>query len=173
PRRIELNVCAVAIVIWRIGVDLVSKITVGRIAFGLVVKSFADLVHQDQILPILYVEAGGTYERKDRALKLPHDVIILRGEGTLGANGGAVLQGLIDQTPQGSPDRHGGKLTTGVLITIRFAADLDHRGHPRVEHTAKVYVAGTASGGDDNRFGRAEIHGRFSAFDVPFRAKAP
>src|SRR5262249_22075231 len=170
---IELDVLAIAIVVWRTRIDLATQVTMRRIALGLVVEPLADLVHQDQILPILYVEAGGAHERKDRALNLPHDVIILRGESALGANGGAVLQGLIDQTPQRGPDRHGGELATGVLITIRFAPDLDHRGHPRIEHAAKVYIAGTASSGDDNRFGRAEIHGRFSAFDVPFRAKAP
>src|SRR5262245_11208595 len=99
-RRIELDVLAIAIVVWRTRINLVTKITVGRIAFGFVVKPFADLVHQDQVLPILHVEAGGTHERKDRTFKLPHDIIILRSKGTLGANGGAVLQGLIDQTPQ-------------------------------------------------------------------------
>src|SRR5262245_52406647 len=122
--RVEFNILAIPVVVGRTWIDLVAQVTVGRIASGLVVESFADLVHQDQILPILYVEAGGTYEWKNRAFNLPHDVIILRGEGTLGANGGTVFQGLIDQTPQGGPDCHGGELTTGILITIRFTPDL-------------------------------------------------
>src|SRR5262249_6551244 len=150
-------ILAIPVVVRRTWIDLVAQVTVGRIAFGFVVKPLADLVHQDQVLPILHVEAGGTHERKNRTFNLPHDVIILRGEGTLGANGGTVFQGLIDQTPQGGPNCHGGELTTGILITIRFTSDLDHRGHPRVEHAAKVYVTGAASGGDDDRLGRAEI----------------
>ena len=77
-----------------------SLVAVGRIPLGLVIKSLADLVHQNYVLPILHVETGGTDERKNRALSLPHDVIILRREGTLGSNGRAVLQSLVDETPK-------------------------------------------------------------------------
>ena len=45
--RIELNVFGVAIVIGRVRRDLAGEITVGNVAFGLVVKSLADLVDEN------------------------------------------------------------------------------------------------------------------------------
>src|SRR4029453_11316628 len=41
----ELDILAVAIVVWRIRVDLMSEVAVRRITLGFIVKSLADLIH--------------------------------------------------------------------------------------------------------------------------------
>ena len=64
------------------------------------------------------------------------------------------------------------ELTARVLKSIRFAADLDHRGQARVEHAAKIDIAGAAAGGDNHRFVRAQLHRRQRAFHIALGTKA-
>ena len=149
-----------------------TEIAVRNVALGLVVKSFAHLVDENQILPILHIEAGSAHQRKNRALQFPGRVIVFGRERALGAHGRAVFQSLVGKTPQRSADRHRRELAAGVLKSIGLAADLEHRSQARIEHAAKIYIAGTAAGGDNHRFTRAQTHRRLAAVDVAIGAKA-
>src|SRR5262245_59144449 len=96
---IVFDILVIAVVVGRVGLDFVVYIAVWVIPFGLIVESLANLIDQDQILPVLHVQAGGSDERENRGFKLPRHVIVFRGERALGANVIAVFKNLVRESP--------------------------------------------------------------------------
>ncbi len=170
--RRELHILRVSVVVRCVRCDLAAQIAVGNIAFGLVVKPLANLVHQDHILPVLHIEACGAHKRKNRALQLPCRIIVFRRERPLRAHRRAVFQRLIGQTPKRSAHAHGGELAACVLIAVRFTTDLYDRSEPRIEHATKMNITGAAAGSDNHAFARPQLHRLLEAFNIALRTKA-
>jgi len=133
-----VNVLVVAVIVRCVGFNILVDVAVRIVALGLVVKTLADLIDQNQVVPILDAQSDRLHQREDGTLQLPGHVIPLGRQHPLGADIVAVFQGLVHQSPQRSADRHGRELTAGVLITVGLAGNRQHFGQARIEHAAEI-----------------------------------
>ena len=60
--RMVVDLLVVAIIVGRVGINVLVYVAVRVIAFGLVVEALADLVDQDEIVPILDAQTGRSHQ---------------------------------------------------------------------------------------------------------------
>ncbi len=61
---IARDASAVAIVSWRVRLEVVADIAVWGIALARVIKALPELIHQDEILPVRHGQPGGPHQRE-------------------------------------------------------------------------------------------------------------
>jgi hypothetical protein len=105
--RIVIDTGIITVIPSPVGVELIVQIAVRVIAFGLVVKTLTQLVHQNEILPVLDLQAGGTHEREDGGMDIPDEIVVPCAQGSLCSDAIAIFQNLVPQAPERGANRHG------------------------------------------------------------------
>src|SRR5262245_57619481 len=96
---IVFDILVIAVVVGRVGFDFIVHIAVGVIPFGLIVESLANLIDQDQILPVLHVQAGGADQGENRGFKIPGHIVVVLDDRALSANVITVFKNLVRKSP--------------------------------------------------------------------------
>ena len=170
--RIVIDAGIIAVITRPVGVELIVQIAVRVIAFGLVIKALAELVHQDEVVPVLDLESRRRARAGGGGVDIPGEIVVPRAQGALRSDAIAIFQNLVPQTPERGANRHGGQLTTGVLERIGLAGCLIDLGQAGIEHAPEVDVAGAATGGHNHRFGGADGDARLGTVHVACGAVA-
>src|SRR5262245_29956775 len=91
-------------------------------AIDLVPEALADLVHEDDVLPVFYREAGCARQLKHRAVGLVDERAVAPAAADVArlGDGGAAVAGLAGGCPKRGADVHGGELAVSALMHPRL-----------------------------------------------------